>query len=85
MPRRKAEPLEPVPPGPLSMELRAGAPGATKIKWSQNAYSYMVDQQPDKVTIVVSLRPSEPAPEPVSADEATEAPEPADESVEPSE
>jgi hypothetical protein len=56
MPRKSVD-QTPVPPGPVSVELRVGPPGATKIAWSQNTYGYAIDQQPDKVTITVSLRP----------------------------
>jgi hypothetical protein len=45
------------PPGPIILEIRAGAPGQTKIVCSQRVHTYRIDQQPDTLTVTGELKP----------------------------
>jgi hypothetical protein len=72
MPRKPAQPLEEVPPGPLSVVIRAGEPGQEKIVWGQKVYSYEIDQSDVAVVAIYAhLRPvSEPVAEKPPSDDA---------------
>jgi hypothetical protein len=62
-PRKTVEPVEAVPPGPVSLVIRAGAPGYEKIVCGQLVYGYEIDQSdPSLIVVYGHLRP---APEPV--------------------
>lgn len=62
MPPRKRTPAEPVPPGPIQLELRENG----KIIWAQNVYGRTIDPQNEHTTITAHMRPAEtvePTPE----------------------
>lgn len=60
MPARKAAPTPaPVdsPPGPISVEVRAGPPGQERVVWRQRVHGRpTIDDQGDKVVITAVLR-----------------------------
>lgn len=62
MPRPKAT-TEPVPPGPLQLEVRVNG----HVKFLQRVYGYTIDQEQDSFAVYGLLRPAEVKPKPVKS------------------
>lgn len=55
MPRAPKTTAEPVPPGPLQLEVRVDG----HVKFLQRVYAYTIDQQADEFVVHGLLRPAE--------------------------